>query len=148
MGTVVGRIQVMFILTILLTTASVNALARSVHSTSTVDIFPQGEISSNDAWYLDNRITFTQDNADYTVSMLEDDRITFEHARPTNLQSVKMWSQNSPSDSLYVTGEPDSSYSFTRGPVIELTDFATQPFEQYEIIEVDILVAFHIPDLW
>jgi len=145
MGTVVGRIQVMFILTILLSTANVNALARSVHSTSTVDIFPQGEISSNDAWYLDNRITFTQDNADYTVSMLEDDRITFEHARPTNLQSVKMWSQNSPSDSLYVTGEPDSSYSFTRGPVIELTDFATQPFEQYEIIEVDILVAFHIP---
>ena len=46
-----------------------NAVARSVHSTNEVDIFPQGEISSDSTWYLDDKITFTQDNADYTVSM-------------------------------------------------------------------------------
>ena len=122
-----------------------NAVARSVHSTNDVDIFPQGEISSDSTWYLDNKITFTQDNADYTVSMVENDRITFEHSRPANLQPVKFWSQTSPTNSQNVNGAPDLSYTYTKGPVIEVTDFDTTPYDQYEIIAVNILVAFHIP---
>ena len=122
-----------------------NAEARSVHSTNEVDIFPQGEISSDSTWYLDDKITFTQDNADYTVSMVEDNRITFEHSRPANLQPVKLWSQTSPTNSQNVNGAPDLSYTYTKGPVIEVTDFDTTPYDQYEIIAVNILVAFHIP---
>ena len=77
--------------------------------------------------------------------MVNDNRITFEHNRPANLQPVELWSQSSPSDYAYVNGAPDSSYSFTKGPVIEVTDFNTEEYNQYEIIEVSILVAFHIP---
>ncbi|MGB0463569.1 MAG: CARDB domain-containing protein [Candidatus Poseidoniaceae archaeon] len=119
--------------------------ARSVHSTSDIDIYPQGHISTQDSWYLDNRITFTQENADYTSSMVEDNRITFEHSRPTNLQTLQMWAQASPTDSQYVTGAPDLSYSYTKGPVIELTDFDTESSNQYEIVAVDVIIAFHIP---
>ena len=36
-----------------------NASARSVHSTGEVDLFPQGQISSDELWYLDDKITFT-----------------------------------------------------------------------------------------
>ena len=140
-----NRIQVLVILSILLCSTSMNAVARSVHSTNEVDIFPQGEISSDSTWYLDDKITFTQDNADYTVSMVEDNRITFEHSRPANLQPVKLWSQTSPTNSQNVNGAPDLSYTYTKGPVIEVTDFDTTPYEQYEIIAVNILVAFHIP---
>ena len=70
------RCKVMVILLLFLCSIGSNVAARSVHSTSDVDIYPQGEISSDDSWYLDNRITFTQENADYTVSMVEDNRIT------------------------------------------------------------------------
>ena len=137
--------KAMVILLLLLCSLGSNVAARSVHSTSDVDIFPQGEISTEDSWYLDNRITFTQENADYTTSMVEDNRITFEHSRPTNLQTVQMWAQSSPTDSQYVTGAPDLSYSYTKGPVIELTDFDTESSNQYEIVAVDVIIAFHIP---
>lgn len=137
--------KVMVILLLMLCSIGSNVAARSVHSTSDVDIYPQGEISSQDSWYLDNRITFTQDNADYTSSMVEDNRITFEHSRPTNLQTLQMWAQSSPTESQYVTGAPDLSYSYTKGPVIELTDFDTDSYNQFEIIAVEVVVAFHIP---
>ena len=145
MRRVMVRCKVIVALLLLLCTIGSNVAARSVHSTSVVDIYPQGEISTEDSWYLDNRITFTQENADYTVSMVEDNRITFEHSRPINLQSLQMWAQSSPTDSQYVTGAPDLSYSYTKGPVIQLTDFDTNLYSQYEIVAVDILIAFHIP---
>ncbi len=137
--------KVMIILLLMLCSIGSNVTARSVHSTSDIDIYPQGEISTQDSWYLDNRITFTQENADYTSSMVEDNRITFEHSRPTNLQTLQMWAQTSPTDSQYVTGAPDLSYSYTKGPVIELTDFDTESSNQYEIVAVNVIIAFHIP---
>ena len=145
MGRIARGVVVATILILLLGNLTTNVVARSVHSTSDIDIFPQGAIVSEDSWYLDDRITFTQESADYTNSMVADNRITFEHARPPNLESVQAWSQSSPSDSAYVNGAPDSSYSFTKGPVIEVTDFATDPYTEYEIIEVNVVVAFHIP---
>ena len=135
MGRIARGVVVAIILILLLGNLTTNVVARSVHSTSDIDIFPQGAIVSEDSWYLNDRITFTQESADYTNSMVADNRITFEHARPANLESVQAWSQSSPSDSAYVNGAPDSSYSFTKGPVIEVTDFATDPYTEYEIIE-------------
>ena len=87
--------KVMVILLLMLCSIGSNVTARSVHSTSDIDIYPQGQISIQDSWYLDNRITFTEENADYTSSMVEDNRITFEHSRPTNLQTLQMWAQTS-----------------------------------------------------
>ena len=145
MGRSSVAIKVMVILLLLLCSIGSNVVARSVHSTATVDIYPQGEISTADSWYLDNRITFTQENADYTTSMVEDNRITFEHSRPANFQTVEVWAQSSPSETQYVTGAPDLSYSYTKGPVIELTDFDTDAYNGYEIVSVDVIIAFHIP---
>ena len=145
MASITKRVEVTIILVLLLCSLTTNVVARSVHSTSDVDIFPQGAIESEDSWYLDDRITFTPERADYTSSMIADNRITFEHVRPANLETVEAWSQSSPSESSYVNGAPDSSYSVTKGPVIEVTDFNTDPYTQFEIIEVNILVAFHIP---
>ena len=139
------RCQFFIILLVLLCSTAINGAARTVYSTNEVDIFPQGEISSDDSWYLDNKITFTQSNADYTTSMVADNRITFEHKRPANLQSVEVWSQSSPTDSQYVTGAPDMSYTYTNGPVIEVTDFDIGTVDEYEIIAVNVVVAFHIP---
>ena len=119
--------------------------ARSVHSTEEVDIFPQGQISTNDDWIMEDGITFTSDNALYTESMVEDNRITIEHSRPDNFQTLTMWSSSSPTDSTLATGTADQQYSTTNGPVIEVTDFDTSSNEQYEIVGVSIIMSFHIP---
>jgi hypothetical protein len=123
----------------------IDAAARSVHSTEEVDIYPQGQISSNDNWIMEDGITFTSDNALHTESMVEDNRITIQHSRPDNFQTLTMWSTSSPTDSTLATGTADQQYSTTNGPVIEVTDFDTSSNEQYEIVAVSIIMSFHIP---
>ena len=128
-----ARIPVLTVLILLMCSSITEAAARSVHSTEEVDIFPQGQISSNDNWLMDDSITFTNDNALYTESMVEDNRITIQHSRPDNFQTVTMWSSTSPTDSTLATGSADQQYSTTNGPVIQVTDFDTSSHEQYEI---------------
>ena len=140
-----ARIPVLTVLILLMCSSIIEASARSVHSTEEVDIFPQGQISSNDNWLMDDSITFTNNNAQYTESMVEDNRITIQHSRPDNFQTVTMWSSTSPTDSTLATGSADQQYSTTNGPVIQLTDFDTSSHEQYEIVGVSIIMSFHIP---
>ena len=140
-----ARIPVLTVLILLMCSSIIEASARSVHSTEEVDIFPQGQISSDDNWLMDDSITFTNDNAQYTESMVEDNRITIQHSRPDNFQTVTMWSSTSPTDSTLATGSADQQYSTTNGPVIQLTDFDTSSYEQYEIVGVSIIMSFHIP---
>ena len=145
MAKVAARIPVLIVLIVLMCSSMIDAAARSVHSTEEVDIFPQGQISTNDDWAMEDGITFTSDNALYTESMVEDNRITIEHSRPDNFQTLTMWSSSSPTDSTLATGTADQQYSTTNGPVIEVTDFDTSSNEQYEIVGVSIIMSFHIP---
>ena len=145
MAKVAARIPVLIVLIVLMCSSMIDAAARSVHSTEEVDIFPQGQISNNDDWIMEDGITFTSDNALYTESMVEDNRITIEHSRPDNFQTLTMWSSSSPTDSTLATGTADQQYSTTNGPVIEVTDFDTSSNEQYEIVGVSIIMSFHIP---
>ena len=140
-----ARIPVLIVLIVLMCSSMIDAAARSVHSTEEVDIFPQGQISTNDDWIMEDGITFTSDNALYTESMVEDNRITIQHSRPDNFQTLTMWSSSSPTDSTLATGTADQQYSTTNGPVIEVTDFDTSSNEQYEIVGVSIIMSFHIP---
>jgi len=66
-----ARIPVLTVLILLMCSSIIEAAARSVHSTEEVDIFPQGQISSNDNWLMDDSITFTNDNALFTESMVK-----------------------------------------------------------------------------
>ena len=145
MAKVAARIPVLIVLIVLMCSSMIDAAARSVHSTEEVDIFPQGQLSTNDDWIMEDGITFTSDNALYTESMVEDNRITIEHSRPDNFQTLTMWSSSSPTDSTLATGTADQQYSTTNGPVIEVTDFDTSSNEQYEIVAVSIIMSFHIP---
>tara|TARA_B100001093_G_scaffold107431_1_gene99706 strand:- start:3355 stop:5739 length:2385 start_codon:yes stop_codon:yes gene_type:complete len=145
MAKVAARIPVLIVLIVLMCSSMIDAAARSVHSTEEVDIYPQGQISSNDNWIMEDGITFTSDNALHTESMVEDNRITIQHSRPDNFQTLTMWSTSSPTDSTLATGTADQQYSTTNGPVIEVTDFDTSSNEQYEIVAVSIIMSFHIP---
>ena len=120
--------------------------ARSVHSVSDFDLFPQGDLTNPEDWQTDSGVTFLTSNAQYTESMVADNRMTIIHSRPDNLETLSIWSQNSDTESNLSTGQPDSQYTYTSGPVIKLDDFDTSSISNYELVSVSVVVAFHIPD--
>ena len=147
MGETVKRftlVSLMICVLVFQTFSSVSA--RSVHSVSDFDLFPQGDLTNPEDWQTDSGVTFLTSNAQYTESMVADNRMTIIHSRPDNLETLSIWSQNSETESNLSTGQPDSQYTFTSGPVIKLDDFDTSSISNYELVSVSVVVAFHIPD--
>ena len=147
MGETVKRftlVSLMICVLVFQTFSSVSA--RSVHSVSDFDLFPQGDLTNPEDWQTDSGVTFLTSNAQYTESMVADNRMTIIHSRPDNLETLSIWSQNSDTESNLSTGQPDSQYTFTSGPVIKLDDFDTSSISNYELVSVSVVVAFHIPD--
>ena len=125
---------------------AVPADARSVHSTSIVDLFPQGTMTDQGAWTTGAETSFTQDAAVYTESMIADQRLTMVHQRPLNLDTMTVWSSSSPTNSNYSTGAPDGASTWSTGPEIELTGFDVSGLSEYNLYEVSLRGVFQIPD--
>jgi len=123
-----------------------HASARSVHSVANFDIFPQGDFTDSSLWQTDSGVSFLTTNAQYTESMVADNRMTLLHSRPDNFQPLTSWAENSPTDSNYSTGAPDLQYTYTSGPIIELDTFDVSSMNSYEIVSVSVVSAFHITD--
>ena len=69
--------------------------ARSVHETSDYDLFPQGDFTDASQWTVGATTSFTSQPADYTESMVADQRMTMVHQRPQNGHFVLLESQQS-----------------------------------------------------
>ena len=147
MGAKSKRISIVSFLIILLLLPVVgHSSARSVHSVSNFDLFPQGDFSDSSLWQSDSGVSFLTTNAEYTESMVADNRMTLVHSRPDNFQSLTTWASNSPTDSNYSTGAPDQQFTYTSGPIIELDTFDVSSMNSYELVSVSVVAAFHIPD--
>ncbi len=120
--------------------------ARSVHSTSTVDLFPQGSFTDAASWSVGAETSFTQEAASHTESMVADQRLTMLHSRPLNLDTMTVWSSTSPTNSNYSTGAPDGASTWSTGPEIELTDFDITGLSNYQMYELHMVGVFQIPD--
>ncbi len=147
MGETVKRFTLVSLMIFVLVFSTFSSVsARSVHSVSDFNLFPQGDLTNPEDWQTDSGVTFLTSNAQYTESMVADNRMTIIHSRPDNLETLSIWSQNSDTESNLSTGQPDSQYTFTSGPVIKLDDFDTSSISNYELVSVSVVVAFHIPD--
>jgi len=138
-----------WVLLLLLTTASpmlMSTTARSVHSTSDVDLFPQGGLSNPSDWSVGAETSFTQEAATYTESMVADQRLSMVHQRPLNLDTMTVWASSSPTNSNYSLGAPDGAATWSTGPEIELTGFDVTGLSSYELHEVHMKGVFQIPD--
>lgn len=120
--------------------------SRSVHQTNTVDLFPEGGFSNADEWTLGSFTSFAETSATYTDVMVADDRLTMFHQRPQNHDTMIFWSQASPTDSNNSIGSPDSAFAWTTGPVIELSSFTAAGSTAYDVLDVQVVVAFSVPD--
>ena len=143
--------RALFCILLLLATSALVPLAstvtaRSVHSTSTVDILPQGTFSDPSQWTLDAETSFTQDDALYTETMVADQRLTMAHHRPVHLDTMSVWAGTSPTDSNYSLGAPDGASTWSAGPEIELTNYDVSGLSTYTMIEVHMKAVIQIPD--
>ena len=120
--------------------------ARSVHETSDYDLFPQGDLTDASQWTVGATTSFTSQPADYTESMVADQRMTMVHQRPQNTDTLSYWSLNSPSESDNVVGAPDGLYMWSSGPIMSVQDFDVSSSTQYIITDVSVVLAFKITD--
>lgn len=135
-----------FLLILLLLAPYSMVSARSVHETTNVDIFPEGDFSQPSNWTLGALTSFSEDPATYTDAMVADQRLTMVHHRPLNQDSMTFWAQSTPTDSNNSLGSPDGATSWSTGPEIQLSSFNAFGSTGYDILAVNVVVAFSISD--
>ena len=148
MGARLNQLTIVSILVLILIIPAFSSVsARSVHSVEVIDLFPRGDFSDDNNWQTDSGVTFLTEDATYTDSMIADNRMSLVHDRPDNYQTISIWADQTPTNSNYSIGAPDSQITYTSGPVIELAGFDTSSSSSYELISVSVVVAFRIPDI-
>ena len=97
--------------------------------------------------------------------MVSDGHLSFTHSRPVNHNEITAWALTSPSeDNLSIgypdcfkptsnpvcdndsDGDSDGGYAWTKGPIIELSNFDITAGSPNLIVNVSLVVAFRIPD--
>ena len=136
----------LFLLFLLLLAPYGSVTARSVHQTNIVDLFPEGDFNQPANWTLGAFTSFSEDQALYTDVMVADQRLTMVHHRPMNQDTMTFWAQSTPTDSNNSLGTPDGATSWSTGPEIQLTSFNAIGSTGYEILAVNVVVAFSVPD--
>ena len=126
------------------------AEARSVHSTSEVEMFPQGTMQVSDDWEFNRHLAFTAedrpDDADYVMGMIADNHMTLGINLPEHLDDQMIWSSTTSTNSNASIGTPDGAYSWSTGPDITLSGFDVSSFGENTIESVELIVHFNIPD--
>jgi len=142
-----SRPIVIFLLLLLLLAPYSAVSARSVHQTNAVEIFPQGEFTQPLNWTSSAFTAFSDDNlATYTEAMVADQRLTMVHHRPLHQDSMTFWAQSTSTNHNNSMGSPDGATSWSTGPEIKLSSFNAFGSTDYDILAVDVVVAFSVPD--
>ena len=150
------------LLTFSLISAPVNA--DTVIRSETVDLLPAGNFDDASEWDLSTNKAYSSDPAEYSQSMVADGRLSFTHNRPANFNELSTWASVSPTgDNLSIgnpdcfkpvsdpvcdndlDGDSDGGFSWTKGPIIELSGFDLSAGSDYEITNVSLTVAFRVP---
>ena len=158
-------LSVLLVLVLTLSTLPLTTQADTVIRSETVELLPAGTFDDASQWSLSTNKDYTDDPAEYSVSMVADGSLSFTHSRPVNDNEITAWSSTSPSgDNLSIgapdcfkptsnpvcdndnDGDSDGGYSWTKGPIIELQGFDLSSGSTYEIINVSLVVAFRVPD--
>ena len=126
------------------------AEARSVHSTETVEMFPQGNMEDPSQWEFKRHLAFTSESApddgQYVSGMIADDHMTLGISLPEHLDHQTVWATTTPTNSNASLGAPDGAYHFSTGPDITLGGFDTSSLNSNIIESVELVVHFDIPD--
>lgn len=142
--------RVVILILVLLVAPAIPANARSVHSTSDVDIFPQGGMKNSSEWNFQRHLAFTPEDrtedGEHTIGMLADSHITMGIELPEHLDEHTFWASSSSTDSNATLGMPDGAYTYSTGPDIRVGGFDVDSYIDNQIRDVHLLIHFEIPD--
>ena len=135
---------------LLLVTPITLAEARSVHTTNTVDMFPQGDMGDSNEWDFKRHLAFTEEDrtedGEYVMGMVADNHMTMGINLPEHLDDQTIWATSTPTDSNASMGSPDGAYSWSTGPDITLGGYDVSALSANTIESVELVVHFDIPD--
>ena len=112
-----------------------------------VQIFHAGEFSDSDLWEISSTSGFSQDSAEHTIGMIADDELSFTHNRPDNFGELTSWATTSPTNSNSTLGQPDTFYTWSKGPNITMGGYEFSGLHGMLVANVSMVLHFSIPDV-
>ena len=89
-------LSVLLVLVLTLSTLPLTTQADTVIRSETVELLPAGTFDDASQWSLSTNKDYTDDPAEYSVSMVADVSLSFTHSRPVNDNEITAWSSTSP----------------------------------------------------
>jgi hypothetical protein len=137
------------ILLLLLAAPLANVDARSVHATHVVDMFPKGDMIDDTDWEIKKHLTFTSEDlpedAVHSSGMIADEHMSLGIDLPQHLDTQKVWSSSTSTDSNATMGSPDGAYTWSTGPDITMGGYQVAGYAANEIQSVELVVHFDVP---
>ena len=110
-------------------------------------MFHAGEFSDPDLWEISSTSGFSQDSAEHTIGMIADDELSFTHNRPDNFGELTFWASTSPTNSNSTLGQPDTFYTWSKGPNITMGGYEFSGLHGMLVANVSMVLHFSIPDV-
>ncbi len=121
-------------------------ISDSVISHEEVEILEAGNFQDSSEWAFSSTRGFSQEQADYTIGMVADGKMSFTHSRPDNFGEHISWATSGCSECDSALGEPDGIYSWSMGPNITISGYSFPGLHGWEIENVSLVLHFSIPD--
>jgi hypothetical protein len=142
----VGSLGAFFIAMFLIVPIIPIIQADTVIASESIELTTMGDFQDPGQWEISSTSGFSNNPADYTIGMVADNELSFTHERPDNFQTHTAWATNSPTSSNYSLGEPDTYYSWSKGPEITVGGFDYTGLYGKEIENVSLVLHFEIPN--
>ncbi len=139
-------------LSLALTVMALSALMVPISSADVVveseeiELLEAGSFQNPSDWIITSKKEFSNENAEYTIGMVADSELSFTHNRPSNYATITSWATNSPTGSNSSTGQPDSYYTWSKGPDITIEGYSFQAVNTNVISNVSMVLHISVPD--
>jgi len=112
-----------------------------------VELLEAGDFLDSEHWDISSTSGFSQNPAQHSVGMVADDELSFTHNRSDNFAQVTSWASTSPTGSNSTLGQPDTFYTWSKGPNITMGGYDFSGLHGMIVANVSMALHFSIPDV-
>ena len=124
-----------------------SATADTVIGAEEVGLMEAGDFSEPESWQISSTAGFSSDPAEHSEGMVADGELSLTHNRPDNFQQTISWATYSVTNSNATLGEPDSYYTWSKGPNITMSGYDFSGLHGMQLANVSLVLHFSIPDV-
>ena len=124
-----------------------SATADTVIGAEEVGLIEAGDFSEPESWQISSTAGFSSNPAEHSEGMVADGELSLTHNRPDNFQQTISWATYSVTNSNATLGEPDSYYTWSKGPNITMSGYDFSGLHGMQLANVSLVLHFSIPDV-